>query len=188
MTMTRRTFIKVTGAGLAGLTLGRFGLDLGPVEAYAAGLKTEGAKEVISICPFCSCGCNTLFSVRDGKIISVEGDPDYPISEGALCAKGAALLSMHVNDHRLSKPLYRAPGASDWVEKDWDWMLNRIAQKVKESRDKDFIAKNDKGQEVNRLESVFQLGSSQMSNEECAIFHQMLRGLGVVHMDHQARI
>ena len=188
MTMTRRTFIKVTGAGLAGLTLGRFGLDLGPVEAYAAGLKTEGAKEVLSICPFCSCGCNTVFSVKDGKIVSVEGDPDYPISEGALCAKGAALLSMHVNDHRLTKPLYRAPGSNDWVEKDWDWTLNRIAQKVKESRDKDFIAKNDKGQEVNRLESVFQLGTSQMSNEECAIFHQMLRGLGIVHMDHQARI
>ncbi len=188
MTMTRRTFIKVTGAGLAGLTLGRFGLDLGPVEAYAAGLKIEGAKESISICPFCSCGCNTLVHVKDGKIINIEGDPDYPISGGGLCAKGAALRSLHVSENRLTKPLYRAPGSSEWVEKDWNWMLERIAAKVKETRDRDFMPTNDKGQLVNRLESVFHLGTSQMSNEECAVTHQFVRSLGIVHLDHQARV
>lgn len=188
MAITRRTFMKAAGAGLAGLTLGRFGLDLGPVRAYAAGLKIEGAKEVISICPFCSCCCNTIFSVKDGKIISVEGDPDYPVSEGGLCAKGAALLSMHVNDHRLTKPLYRAPGGEKWEEKDWAWTLDRIARHVKTTRDRDFIATDSQGRRVNRLESMFQLGTSQMDNEECALSHQMLRGLGVVHMDHQARI
>jgi formate dehydrogenase major subunit len=188
MTMTRRTFIKVTGAGLAGLTLGRFGLDLGPVEAYAAGLKIEGAKEVISICPFCSCGCNTLGHVKDGKILNIEGDPDYPVSGGGLCAKGAALRSLHVSENRLTKPLYRAPGSTEWVEKDWNWMLDRIAAKVKETRDRDFMPTNDKGQVVNRVESIFHLGTSQMSNEECAVTHQFVRSLGVVHLDHQARI
>jgi formate dehydrogenase major subunit len=188
MTMTRRTFIKVTGAGLAGLTLGRFGLDLGPVEAYAAGLKIEGAKEVISICPFCSCGCNTLVHVKDGKILNIEGDPDYPVSGGGLCAKGAALRSLHVSENRLTKPLYRAPGSTEWVEKDWNWMLDRIAAKVKETRDRDFMPTNDKGQVVNRVESIFHLGTSQMSNEECAVTHQFVRSLGVVHLDHQARI
>ncbi len=188
MAITRRTFMKAAGAGLAGLTLGRFGLDLGPVRAYAAGLKIEGAKEVISICPFCSCGCNTLVHVKDGKIVNIEGDPDYPISGGGLCAKGAALRSLHVNENRLTKPLYRAPGSDKWEEKDWNWMLDRIATKVKETRDRDFVLKNASGQDVNRLESVFHLGSSQMSNEECAVTHQFVRGLGVVHFDHQARV
>ena len=128
MTMTRRTFIKVTGAGLAGLTLGRFGLDLGPVEAYAAGLKIEGAKESISICPFCSCGCNTLVHVKDGRIINIEGDPDFPISGGGLCAKGASLKSLHISPERLTKPLYRAPGSDKWEEKDWNWMMEQIGR------------------------------------------------------------
>ncbi len=188
MTMTRRTFIKVTGAGLAGLTLGRFGLDLGPMEAYAAGLKIEGAKETISICPFCSCGCNLLVHAKDGKIINIEGDPDYPVSGGGLCAKGAALRSIHLDAHRLTKPLYRAPGSSEWVEKDWDWMLDRIAARVKETRDCDFMAKNADGLEVNRVESIFHLGSASMSNEECAVTAQFIRSLGVVYFDHQARV
>lgn len=188
MDISRREFIKVTGMGLACLGLSDLGFALGPVKAYAAGLKTQGAKEIISICGFCSCGCNIIMSVRDGKLVSSEGDPDYPVSEGALCAKGAAFLSMHHNTHRLQKPKYRAPGSSTWVEKDWGFVLDRIAKRVKETRDRDFIAKNAAGQQVNRVESIFQLGTSQMDNEECSLAHQMLRGLGVVHMDHQARV
>ena len=82
----------------------------------------------------------------------------------------------------------RAPGSDKWEEKDWDFVLDRIAKRVKETRDRDFIEKNDKGQTVNRVESMFHLGTSQMDNEECAVTHQMLRSLGFVHMDHQARI
>lgn len=188
MNLSRRGFIGLVGAGTAGLGLSRLGFDLGPVEAYAAELKIEGSKETISICPFCSCGCNTLVHVKDGKIVNIEGDPDYPISEGGLCAKGAALLTMHSGKHRVTKPLYRAPGSTKWVEKDWDWTLKRLAQKVKETRDRDFMVKDDQGRKVNRVESLFQLGTSQMDNEECSLSHQMLRSLGVVHMDHQARI
>ena len=188
MKVSRRGFIKLTGAGAACLTLSRLGLDLGPAQAYAAGLKIEGSKESISICPFCSCGCNTLVHAKDGKIINIEGDPDYPVSGGGLCAKGAALRSLHVSPERLTKPLYRAPGSDKWVEKDWNWMLDKIAEKVKTQRDKDLVLKNEAGDTVNRLESVFHLGTSQMSNEECAVTHQAMRSLGVVHMDHQARI
>lgn len=188
MKVSRRGFIKFAGAGAACLTLTQLGIDLSPAQAYAAGLKIEGSKEVISICPFCSCGCNTLVHVKDGKIVNIEGDPDYPISAGGLCAKGAALRSLHVSENRLTKPLYRAPGSDKWVEKDWNWMLDRIAKKVKETRDKDFVQKNKDGLEVNRWESGFCLGSSQMSNEECAVAHQSLRSLGIVHMDHQARV
>ena len=188
MECTRRGFLKLAGAGVVGLSLGRLGLDMGTASAYAAGLKIEGAKESISVCPFCSCGCNFLVHVKDGKIISAEGDPDYPVSEGALCCKGAAMFTMHVGGHRITKPMYRAPYSDKWEEKDWDWMLDAVARRIKDTRDRDFMEKNAKGQTVNRLETVFQAGTSQMDNEECAVHHQMLRALGVVNMDHQARI
>lgn len=188
MSVSRRGFIKLLGAGTVCLGVSRLGIDLKPTQAYAAGLKIEGSKEVISICPFCSCGCNTLVHVKGGKIINIEGDPDYPISGGGLCAKGASLRSLHLSPKRITKPLYRAPGSNKWVEKDWNWMLDRIARKVKEQRDKDFVLKNEAGVEVHRLESVFSIGSSQMSNEECAVAHQFLRSLGIVHTDHQARV
>ena len=95
---------------------------------------------------------------------------------------------MYTNDHRLKKPLYRAPNSDHWVEKGWDWTLAQIARRVKDTRDKDFILKNAKGQTVNRLDTIFWMGTSHASNEECAVIHQALRGLGVVHMDHQARV
>lgn len=188
MELSRRGFLKVTGAGITGLALGQLGIDLGPVQTSAANMKIEGAKEVISICPFCSCGCNVLVHVKDGKIVNVEGDPNFPISEGGLCAKGASLMSLHTNPERLTKPLYRAPGSDKWVEKDWDWMMERIARRIKDQRDKDFKTKNAAGQTVNRVESMFHLGSSQVTNEEAAVLHQMVRALGMVHFDHQARI
>jgi len=188
MRVSRRGFMKLTGASAACISLAQLGFNLSPVQAYAADLKIAGAREVISICPFCSCGCNLIMHTKQGKLINVEGDPDYPISEGSLCAKGAAMLSMHNSDHRVYKPLYRAPGALDWEEKDWDFVLDRIARRVKDTRDKDFIRQNAKGQTVNRVETIFQLGTSQMDNEECALSHQMLRSLGVVYLDHQARV
>ncbi|EPR44395.1 molybdopterin oxidoreductase Fe4S4 region [Desulfovibrio sp. X2] len=188
MKWTRRDFMKLTGAGVACIGLSQLGVDLGPAEAYAAGLKIDGAKEVISICPFCSVSCHIVASVKDGKLVSTEGDPDYPINQGSLCAKGAAVLSLSRNDDRLSKPLYRAPYSDKWEEKDWGFMIERISRRVKATRDADFIARDGKGNTVNRLESVFQLGTSHMDNEECAVAHQAMKGLGVVHMDHQARI
>ena len=95
---------------------------------------------------------------------------------------------MYTSDHRLTKPLYRAPHSDKWDEKDWDWTLNQIARRVKDARDKDMILKNEAGQTVNRLESIFMMGTSHASNEECAVIHQAMRSLGVVHMDHQARV
>lgn len=188
MNCTRRGFMKLASVGVAGFTLGQMGIDLSPAKAFAAGLKIEGAKEVISICPFCSVSCNFIAHVKNGKIVSTEGDPEYPASEGALCAKGAAMLSMHNNPHRIDKPLYRAPYSDKWEEKSWEWTLDQIARRVKDTRDRDFKRFNAKGQEVNRVESIFHLGSSQMDNEECAVVHQGVRGLGLVHFDHQARI
>jgi len=188
MRFSRRQFLKMAGAGALCLTLSQLGVDVSEALAYAKTLKIEGAKEVQTICPFCSVCCQVIAYVRDGKLVSTEGDPDFPVNEGALCAKGAALYSMYTNDHRLTKPLYRAPHSDKWEEKSWDWTLDQIARRVKDARDKDMILKNGAGQTVNRLESIFMMGTSHASNEECAVMHQALRGLGVVHMDHQARV
>ncbi len=188
MNISRRGFMKLAGTGAACLGLTDLGFDLDPARVVAADLKLEGAREVLSICHFCSCGCNVIMSIKDGKMVAAEGDPDFPVSEGALCAKGAAFQSMHYSEQRLQKPLYRAPGSENWEEKDWDFVLDRIARKIKDTRDRDFIAKNAKGLLVNRVESIFELGASQMDNEECALTHQMLTGLGVIHRDHQARV
>ena len=188
MKSTRRSFLKGVGAGVLCLSLGQLGFDLGEAQAYAVKLKIEGAKEVISVCPFCSVCCQVIAYVRDGKLVSTEGDPDFPVNEGALCAKGAALFSMYTNDHRLKKPLYRAPNSDHWVEKDWDWTLAQIARRVKDTRDKDFILKNAKGQTVNRWNSTGFLISSASSNESGYLSVKIARGLGLVTLDTQARI
>lgn len=187
MNCTRRKFLKLAGASAVCLTLGQLGFDLEEAKAYAFKLKTEGAKEVITICPFCAVCCQVIAYVKDGELVSTEGDPDFPVNEGSLCAKGAALHSMYTSKHRLMKPLYRAPYSDKWEEKDWDWMLEKIARRIKDARDADFILQNADGKTVNRVETMFSMGTSHASNEECAVMHQALRGLGFVYMDHQAR-
>ena len=188
MQTNRRDFLKGMSAGVLCLSLTSLGFDLTEAKAYAKELKTKNCRAVTSVCPFCAVCCQIIAYERDGKLIATEGDPDFPVNEGSLCAKGASLWSMYTNKHRPTKPMYRAPYSDKWVEKDWDWTLNRIATLVKEARDKDLILKNEKGQTVNRLESVFWMGTSHASNEECAIINQAMKSLGVVSIDHQARV
>ena len=188
MKCDRRRFLKLTASSAACLSPGPTRVSLTPIKSYAAGLKIDGAKEVLTVCPFCSVSCFAIGYVKDGKLVNVEGDPDYPINEGALCAKGAAMFTMTTCHHRVQKPMYRAPYSDKWEEKSWDWMVDRIARKIKDTRDKEFITTNKKGHKVNRLESMFVMGTSHACNEECALTHQFARGLGVVHMDHQARV
>ena len=187
MQATRRSFLKGLSAGV--LTLSLMGFDLKDVKAYAKTLKIEGAKEVISVCPFCAVCCQVIAYVRDGKLISTEGDPDYPVNEGSLCAKGAALHSMYTHTHgRVLKPMYRAPYSDKWEEKSWDWTLDQIARRIKDARDADFKQKNKQGQTVNRLESLFWMGTSHASNEECTVINSAVKSLGMVYIDHQARV
>lgn len=188
MKVTRRELLKVAGAGAGALALGGLGVSYLVTESYAKDLKIKGAKEVTSICPFCAVSCHFIAHVKGGKVVSTEGDPGYPVSEGALCAKGATMNSMVNSTHRLLKPLYRAPFSDKWEEKSYSWMINKLAKKIKETRDKTFTIKNAEGQVVNRLETMFHLGSSQMSNEEASVVVQAQRALGIVHIDHQARI
>jgi len=188
MKVTRRELLKVAGAGAGALALGGLGVSYLVTESYAKDLKIKGAKEVRSICPFCAVSCRFIAHVKGGKVVSTEGDPGYPISEGALCAKGATMNSMVNSTHRVLKPMYRAPFSEKWEEKSWSWMIEKLARKIKDTRDKTFTVKNAEGQVVNRLETMFHMGSSQMSNEEASVVVQAQRALGLVYMDHQARI
>jgi len=191
--LTRRDFIKLSSYTAAGIALSQLGFDLSPVQSYAAELRTEsrikGAKETPSICCFCSVGCGILVATDSkGKVINAEGDPDHPISEGALCAKGASSYQIAVNENRLKKVRYRAPYSDKWKEVSWEWALNKIAENIKKSRDKSFTEKNADGKVVNRCNGIASVGSAAMDNEECWLYQKFLRSLGLVYIEHQARI
>jgi formate dehydrogenase major subunit len=194
MSVTRREFFVISGALGAGLALSSLGVDMGPTRAYAAELKADKmktAKQSTTICSYCAVGCGLICSTdtKAGKIINIEGDPDHPINEGALCAKGAALFQTSGNNpNRLKKVLYRAPNSDKWQEKSWDWALSEIAKRVKTVRDADFMETNAKGDTVNRLESIAHIGSAALDNEELWPLQAMMRALGLVYIEHQARI
>jgi formate dehydrogenase major subunit len=191
MQITRRDFMKISGAAVGGLALSGLGFNLVPVKAYAQELRIRWAKETTTICPYCAVGCGIIVhTARDGsgKVINTEGDPDHPINQGTLCSKGAALYQLAVNDRRVTTPLYRAPYSDRWKEISWDVALTEIAKRVKSSRDASFTAKNDKGQVVNRTNGIASVGSAALDNEECWPLQAMMRALGLVYIEHQARI
>jgi formate dehydrogenase major subunit len=191
--ITRRDFLRISGVAAAGLTLSQLGFDLTPAYVYAAELRIElrikGARETPSICCYCSVGCGILVVTdKKGKVIDTEGDPDHPISEGSLCAKGAATYQIAVNQNRLKKVRYRAPHSNRWKEVSWDFALDRIARNIKKSRDKSFVEKNKDGKVVNRTDGIASVGSAALDNEECWMYQTLLRALGLVYIEHQARI
>ena len=185
MDISRRGFLKISGAVLA--TSG-IGISLKPVSAHAQPLKIKYTKETTTVCPYCSVGCSIIVSTREGKVINTEGDPESPINKGSLCSKGGSIYQMSVNENRLGRPLYRAPYAAEWKEVEWEWALEKIAENVKKSRDASFKSKNDKDETVNRTEGIASVGSAAMDLEECYTYQKFLRGLGLVYIEHQARI
>ncbi len=191
MKVTRREFIQVTGATAAGLAVSGLGFDLKPVKAHAQMLKTKYAKETTTICCYCAVGCGAIVHTSksgDGRVINIEGDPDHVINRGSLCSKGASLKQLTENSNRLTEPMYRAPYSKEWKQVSWDWALSKIAKRVKETRDASFEVKNKKGQVVNRTEEIVSIGSSALDNEECWIYQALMRSLGLVYLEHQARI
>jgi formate dehydrogenase major subunit len=149
--------------------------------------KTLGATNTTTVCPFCGVGCGQVVSTRSGTVVNIEGDPGHPISEGTLCSKGAAAIQVVNNPRRLQKVLYRAPRGTAWEEKSWDWALERIAARVKETRDKTFQTSTD-GRVVNRTEAIACLGGSALDNEEAYLLVKLMRALGLVYIEHQARL
>ena len=180
---TRRQFLK-------GLTTGTVAIGALTQSGCAPAippLKTRGATETTTVCPFCGVGCGQVVATREGKVINIEGDPGHPISEGTLCSKGASGIQVVNNSRRLQKVLYRAPGGKAWEEKSWDWTLERIAARVKETRDKTFKTSVD-GRVVNRTDAIACLGGSALDNEEAYLLVKLMRALGLVYVEHQARL
>jgi formate dehydrogenase major subunit len=191
MKINRREFLKISAGTAAGVMAIGLGMDLKPVKAYAQTLKIRYAKESTTICPYCAVGCGIIVHTSKGaggKVINAEGDPDHPINEGTLCSKGAALSQLVNNENRLTTPLYRKPYSHAWQKVSWDWALYRIAFNIKKTRDATFIRKNSKGQVVNRTEAIASCGSAALDNEECWPLQAMMRALGLVYIEHQARI
>ncbi len=124
----------------------------------------------------------------DGKIVNIEGDPRSPHNEGTLCPKGAATYQLHVNPNRPTRVLHRAPGATEWEEWDLDRAMDRVAELVKKTRDESFIERLPDGKLVNMTPAIFSLGGATLDNEWNHIHQKLLRGLGIVAIENQARI
>lgn len=191
MKVTRRGFLGLS----AGAALGAVGAGAAARTAAAekpAGTGPSGSATT-TICPFCAVGCGALVTTEKGpdgrRVVShVEGDPDHPINEGTLCPKCAAIAQIANGKDRLTRPLYRAPGTSGFVEKDWDWTVLTIARRIKTTRDETFENRDEKGREVRRTMAIASVGSAALDNEECWTYQQFLRGIGLAWIEHQARI
>ncbi len=195
--MTRRDFLRgATAAGTAIGGLAGLGVDLRPKIAHAQTLRIKNAKSHPSVCPYCAVGCGLLVHTIDGQIINIEGNPESPINYGNLCPKGAASYQLHVNPNRLTKVLHRAPGATTWEVWELERAMDRVAELVKQTRDDTFEATvtvpapdgQTAQKPVNATYSIFSLGGATMDNEWNHIHQKLLRGLGIVAIENQARI
>lgn len=186
----RRDLFKMAiGAG-AGLALGDL-IDLSAVKAAAQELKLANISEFTTSCNFCSCGCGMIAAVRNGKLISMEGDYDHIVNRGSLCVKGISMFATHASPNRLMTPKYRAPGSDHWEEISWQDAVDRIANKIRKTRDATWIATETvygKEVPVNRTDAIAFLGGAQNTNEECYLFQKAARLLGLAYVEHQARL
>ena len=191
MNISRREFLigGTAATSLLGVAKGKAGAS----DLDAPGLRTKGLQSTTTVCPFCAVGCSMIVHVKDGKIVNIEGDEESPINKGSLCSKGGALFQVANNERRMQKVLYRSPFSEQWEEKSWDWALDRIAKVMKETRDRTFKPKetNKKdGQQykVNRTENIGVFGGASLDNEECYLLSKFARSMGVVYLEHQARL
>jgi formate dehydrogenase major subunit len=192
MDVSRRNFLRTslggTAAGTALGSLAALGVNLAPATARAQELRIRNAKTTPGVCPYCAVGCGTLVHTVAGEIVNIEGDPRSPLSEGTLCPKGAAIYQLHKNPHRMTRVLHRKPGAARWDEVELDWAMDRVAQLVKKTRDETFVERLDDGKVVNQTTAIFSLGGATLDNEWNHLQQKLMRGLGVVAIENQARI
>jgi len=192
--LTRREFLKLGAGGAAGIAVvgNPLGFDLKAAKKRQIESRITGAKESKSICPYCAVGCALIAYTKqvNGKteILQIEGDPDSPVNEGRLCPKGASAMQLATSSRRVEHPMYRAPGSTKWEVKDWDFVLDKIAQNIKASRDNTFVAQDASGNVVNRTEGIAFAGGAAFSSEEGYFTTKVMRGLGVVHLEQQARV
>jgi formate dehydrogenase major subunit len=195
MQVTRRQFFRICAAGVGSSSLAALGFAPDEALAEVRSFKLSRATETRNTCPYCSVGCGLLmYSLGDKSkntetaIFHIEGDPDHPVNRGTLCPKGAALVDFVRSPNRLKHPEYRAPGSKEWKRISWDDAFDRIARLLKDDRDKNFIATNDKGETVNRWLTTGVLAASASSNETGYVTHKVVRSMGILGFDNQARV
>lgn len=191
MEISRRGFLKVTTVGSA-IALG---FDLTKARAEMREFKISRTTETRSICPYCAVSCGVIIHTLGDRsknatssVVHVEGDPDHPISRGSLCPKGATLKDDITHKDRLTVPKVRRPGSNQWEDISWDDAITRIARHIKDTRDHCFVAKNAKGQVVNRNPGIAWIGGCTDTNEFNFLQWKAITGLGVPYRDSQARV
>ena len=188
--LSRREWFRRSAGGCAGLALSSL-IDLRVVRASTQKLKLSEVSEFTTSCNFCSCGCGMIASVREGKLIAMEGDFDHIVNRGSLCVKGISMFATHTSPKRLTTPRYRAPGSDHWEDITWKEAVERVARKIKKVRDETWVATEKLGDRevpVNRTDAIAFLGGAQNTNEECYLFQKAARLLGLPFVEHQARL
>lgn len=193
MDISRRKFLQVSA--VSGLGASALGFDLEPAYAATRDLKIRNAREYKTVCPYCAVGCGTIAYVHGSgglntvpTVIHVEGDPDSPINGGTLCPKGASQMQLAISPRLRKSPMLREARSSEWREVSWDDAMDWFARRFKESRDATFVERDDAGRTVNRCEGVAWVGSATVANEDAYLITKTMRSLGLVYIDHQARI
>jgi formate dehydrogenase major subunit len=193
MEVTRRQFLKAGAVSAGTLGASVLGFDVAQAKQIQQHLRIEGATVSRSVCPYCAVGCALLAYTRkdaSGKVelLQIEGDPDSPVNEGRLCPKGASALELALSRRRVASPMYRAPGTHNWQQVSWDFVLDKLAQNLKASRDRTFVTQDADGNVVNRCEGVAFAGGAAFSSEEGYFTTKLMRALGIVYMEQQARV
>jgi formate dehydrogenase major subunit len=193
--LTRREFLKRGAVGAGALYVSSLGFDASVAKATTVKqhLRIDGATVSHSVCPYCAVGCSLLAYTRKnsrGKVelLQIEGNPDSPVNEGTLCPKGATAMELAVSKRRFQSPLYRAPGAGEFKQVSWEFVLDKLAKNIKAARDRTFVEKDDEGNVVNRCEGIAFAGGAAFSNEEGYLATKLMRGLGLIYLEQQARV
>jgi formate dehydrogenase-N alpha subunit len=189
MELSRRDFLKATGVGVGGIfMLGALSPNVTLTRPSKVLPLKKRIGEKTTICPYCGVGCSAIMAVENGKLVNLEGDPDSPINEGSLCPKGSSLYQAANNEYRLTTIKHRAPGAAYWMDMSWDDIIANISAKIKETRDANWIEIDGDGNTVNRTEAIASVGSVFTNSEEAYLMSKMLRALGLVYIENEARI
>jgi formate dehydrogenase major subunit len=215
-TISRRDLFRLTLGTGSGLAVGGL-LNVPAMRAATRDLKLSEVSEFTTSCNFCSCGCGMIAAVKNGKLLTMEGDYDHIVNRGSLCVKGISMFATHASPQRLTMPQYRAPGSDRWEEISWDDAISRVAKKIRTTRDATWIAtekvdapdlsvdraSGDRLQNaphfipheggnrevpVNRTDAIGFMGGAQNTNEECYLFQKAARLMGLAYIEHQARL
>ena len=143
MDITRRNFVKTTAIAMAtAAAAGSVASMAGCAPKKNEPINGNSTTTTLAVCRFCGCGCGVIVESRNGKVVSVYGDPENDSNRGLNCVKGYYLGKILYADDRLTKPLIREDnskkGTSDgFREATWNEALDLVAEKLRETWKKD---------------------------------------------------